>query len=107
MDKAFHHNQNIRERTACANIRRQVTHMDRSERLAIVLFLIHHCFKEADKLTGLAEVELSVKGSQTFDEKATDIKLLFLRLPTRNLAELAVDILLPEVSFVPPTSPTT
>jgi hypothetical protein len=100
MDKAFHHNQTIRERTACAHIRRVVTHMDRSERIAIGLLLLKACFDEADKLTGLVEVDLSVTGSQSFNEKANDIKLLFPQLPTRSLAELAVAILLPEISFI-------
>ena len=76
--------------------------MDRSERLAIALLLIKHCSDEADKLTGLVEIELTVTGSQSFNERVADIKLLFGQLPTRSLAEIAATILLPEVSFVPP-----
>jgi hypothetical protein len=107
MDKAFHHDQSIQQRTACAHIRRVATHMDRSERLAVALLLIYYCFNEADKLTGLVNINLEVKGSQTFNEKAVDIRLLFPQLPTRSLAELAIAILLPEVSFIPSTRPTT
>jgi hypothetical protein len=77
--------------------------MDRSERLAIALLLLEACHGEADKLTGLVEVDLAVTGSKTFNEKADDIKLLFPQLPTRSLAEIAVAILLPELSFIPPT----
>jgi len=81
--------------------------MDRSERLAVVLLLINSCLEDADKLTGLVDVSLSVTGSNSFNERINDIKLLFPQLPTQSLAELAVAILLPEVSFVPPTYPTT
>lgn len=105
MDKAFHHNQPIKERTACAQIKRAATHMDRSERLAIALMLVHYCFAGADKLTGLVDIELTVTGSKSFNKTVDDIKLYFPQLPTRSLAELAVAILLPELTFVPPASP--
>ena len=80
--------------------------MDRSERLAIALLLVENCFQEADKLTGLAEVNLDVKGSPNFNEKAAAIKALFRELPTRSLAELAAAILLPEISFTSENSTT-
>ncbi len=76
--------------------------MDRSERLAIALLLIKACADEADRLTGLVEIELTVTGSKSFAENADDIKRHFRQLPTRSLAELAVAILLPELSFMPP-----
>ena len=79
--------------------------MDRSERLAIALLLIKTCSDEADKLTGLVEIDLTVTGSKSFNERVDDIKLLFSQLPTRSLAELAVAILLPELSFIPPNRP--
>jgi len=78
--------------------------MDRSERLALALLLVKSCADEADKLTGLVEIELIVTGSKSFEERADDIKLLFPQLPTRSLAELAVAILLPEISFIPPAT---
>jgi hypothetical protein len=105
MDKAFHHNQPMKERTACAQIKRAATHMERSERLAIVLMLVSYCFKESDKLTGLVDVELVVTGSKSFNETVEDIKLFFPQLPTRSLAELAVAILLPELTFIPTVNP--
>jgi hypothetical protein len=79
--------------------------MERSERLAIVLMLVKYCFDESDKLTGLVDTELTVTGSKSFNETAGDIKLFFPQLPTRSLAELAVAILLPELTFIPPTNP--
>ena len=106
MGKAFHHNQPMRERTAFASIKRAVTSMDRSERLAIALLLIEVCFQEADTLTGLAEVKLDVRGGETFNEKAKATKALFRELPTRSLAELAAAILLPEISFIHENSTT-
>ena len=106
MDKSFHHNQPMRERTAAASIKRAVTSIDRSERLAIALLLLETCFQEADKLTGLAEANLDIKGSPNFNEKANAIKALFRELPTRSLAELTVAILLPEISHIP-ENPTT
>jgi hypothetical protein len=77
--------------------------MDRSERIAVGLLLLKSCLDEADKLTGLVETDLTVKGSKSFNERTDDIKLLFPQLPTRSLAELAVAILLPEISFIPPS----
>jgi hypothetical protein len=78
--------------------------MNRSERLAIALLLVQLCLHEADRTTiDFMYVEsIGVTGGKAFNEKLEDIRLLCARLPTRYLAELAVAILLPEVSFISP-----
>jgi hypothetical protein len=84
--------------------------MNRSERLAIALLLVEFCLREADKSTAdfIYIENIAVTGGQAFKEKLDDIRLLCVRLPTRYLAELAVAILLPEVSFIsPPTNSNT
>lgn len=80
--------------------------MNRSERLAIALLLVQLCLHEADKsTTDFMYIEnIGVTGGHVFNEKLDDIRLLCARLPTRYLAELAVAILLPEVSFAPTPS---
>jgi len=106
MDKTHQHKQSPGDRGACSHIRRLVTHMNRSERLAIALLLVQLCLHEADKsTTDFMYIEnIGVTGGQSFNEKLDDIRLLCTQLPTRYLAELAVAILLPELSFIPPTS---
>ena len=78
--------------------------MDRSERLAIALLLVKSCFDRADK-TDLVHTDITVTVGRTFNEKLDSMRPLCVELPTRYLAELAVSILLPEVSFIPPTNP--
>lgn len=105
MDKTHQHNQSPGDRAACAHIRRLATHMDRSERLVIALLLVKACLDEADKsIADFMYIEnIAVIGGQAFNEKLDDIRLVCAQLPTRYLAELAVAILLPEISFIPPT----
>jgi hypothetical protein len=104
MDKTHQHKQSPGDRGACSHIRRLATHMNRSERLAIALLLVQLCLRDADKTTiDFMYIEnIGVTGGQAFNEKLEDIRLLCERLPTRYLAELAVAILLPEVSFIRP-----
>ena len=80
--------------------------MNRSERLAIALVLVEMCLHEADKATvDFIYIEnIGVTSGQSFKEKLMDIRLLCKQLPTRYLAELAVAILLPEISFIPPNT---
>ena len=107
MDKTHQHKQSPGERGACSHIRRLVTHMNRSERLAIALLLVQLCLHEADTSTkDFMYIENIGVTGQGFNEKLDDIRLLCAQLPTRYLAELAVAILLPEVSFIPPTHST-
>lgn len=74
--------------------------------MALALLLVQLCLHEADEsTTDFMYIEnIGVTGGQGFNEKLDDIRLLCLRLPTRYLAELAVAILLPEVSFIPTPS---
>jgi hypothetical protein len=106
MDKTHQHRQSPGDRGATSHIRRLTTHMNRSERLAIALLLVQLCLHEADKsTTDFMYIEnIGVTGGHVFNEKLDDIRLLCARLPTRYLAELAVAILLPEVSFAPTPS---
>ena len=101
MDKAYQHNQSPGDRLACAHIRRLATHMDRSERLAIALLLVKSCFDRADKTEHTENITVTV--ARSFNEKLDDMRPLCGEIPTRYLAELAVAILLPEVSFIPPS----
>jgi len=103
MDTTRQHKQSPGDRGACSHIRRLATHMNRSERLAIVLLLVRALLNEADKSTAdfMYIENIAVTGGQAFKEKLDDIRLLIEQLPTRYLAELAVAILLPEISSIP------
>lgn len=107
MDKTREHGQTPVDRAATAHIRRLITHMNRSQRLAIALLLVKACFDEADKLTDLVHIEpLVLQGGQDFNERVDDIRLLLPQMPTRYLAEIAAATLLPEVSFMSPSNHT-
>jgi hypothetical protein len=106
MDKTPEHKQTVGERAACSHLRRVVTKMNRSQRLAVATVLTAHCFREVNRIT-TNSVELqdfAVEGGQAFNEQIRDIRILLTHLPTKDLAEVAVSILLPELTtFAPPS----
>lgn len=100
MDKTPQHRQTVGERAASSHLRRVVTKMSRTERLAIAVVLATHCFNEVNRLHH-SSVEISdfvVEGGPTFNENLRDIKTALLQLPTKDLAEMLCSIMLPELT---------
>jgi hypothetical protein len=83
----------IARRAAYSHLQQVCSSMQRSERLAISLALINSGLQGDDKVT----VDLSVQGSNTFNEKLADIQVLAKQFPRKILVELAFDILCVEL----------
>lgn len=70
--------------------------MNREERLGVSMKLIETALNEG-KTTNSLEVELKIKGGETFNGNIADIQILASNLPPKTLVEMSIDILTAEL----------